>query len=581
MINDDWYLKRFLLATNRDVDAAFKMLDETMRWRNDMYISQIRDYHFPFEFYRIGGLFPYETDKQGNLVMYMRIKMHHKVPELEEPIKGFIVHNFNKTEKLCKGQGFVIVFDLTGLGYSNVDIPFLSFLITFGRNHFPGSLVYILVYNLPWVFSAMQKVVFAMLPEEAAGIIKFAKGDEIFKYIDPDHVPDYIPGGTCRRNFRAVAPGSKPILDLVTAYGYTIETYDRLYPQFKKDLDEAEQVLKTRTYDDPPADFFDDPTGIEWTPLPLPSQRVRQPKKRPSSEDGDAVDTFQPLSPPVTDHGGKSPLILLQTGTNKNEEEIFKKCKQSGVSSRGGLSIFPSDILSFSPSTDGSGSNFTCDLDLRNNTSSLMAYNILSTNPKCYRVAPYKGILPPSTSIRVSITNVSINGPGLRDKFRIDSTPVQVTKMSASEFRKLWSQTNKSCITTYKLTTSVAPSDSSDLADSSILTTFSGIHGPQSIEYEIDTSGISSSASTKIPAAPLELQVKRLNSRIRNLERKYSRLITILALLFMITFSLLSILVVENACGLNSILPSYVSSNIPIEAMKDQMCKLARPLASK
>jgi len=27
------------------------------------------------------------------------------VPELDEPTKGFLVHNFNKAEKLAKGQG--------------------------------------------------------------------------------------------------------------------------------------------------------------------------------------------------------------------------------------------------------------------------------------------------------------------------------------------------------------------------------------------------------------------------------------------------------------------------------------------
>lgn len=564
LVSDDWYLKRFLLANNRNVEAAFKMLDDTMRWRNDMYISQIRDYHFPCEFYKIGGLFPYLPDKKGNLVVYMRVKMHHKCAELDEPIKGFLVHTFNKAEKLCKGQGFALVFDLTGLSYSNVDLPFLSFLITFGGKHFPGSLVYILVYNLPWLFSAMQKVVFAMLPEEATGIIKFAKGDQIFNYIDAENVPDYIPGGECKRNFRSVAPGSKPILDLVTAYGYTQETYDRLYPEFKKDLDESEEVLSTRIYEEPPPGYFDDPTGVEWAPLPLPSKRVRTPKKRPIEDE--VIDKFEPLSPPVVDVGAKRPFV------GGNDDEIFKKVKMPLSS---GLSIFPSDVLSFSQVPEGG--NYSCDLDLRNNTSSLMAYNILSTNPKCYRVAPYKGILPPSTSIRVTIVNVSINGPGLRDKFRVDSTPVDVAKMSATEFRKLWSQSKRQSITTYKLTTSVSPSDSSDLADSSILTTFSGIHGPQSImsEYDIDTSGISSSASVK--PLPIDAQVKRLNLRIRNLEKKYSRLITITAFLFMVAFALLSIIVIENTCGLNTIIPSYVSSNVPLDVIKDQVCKLAQP----
>lgn len=81
LIQDDWWIKRFLLAKNRNVDKALEALINTMKWRNDFYVSETRDFHFPIEFYKIGALFVFERDLEGRPVLYMRIRMHKKVRE--------------------------------------------------------------------------------------------------------------------------------------------------------------------------------------------------------------------------------------------------------------------------------------------------------------------------------------------------------------------------------------------------------------------------------------------------------------------------------------------------------------------
>ena len=474
LINDDWYLKRFLLARNRNVDQAFAMLDETMRWRNDMYISQVRDYHFPSEFYAIGALFIYEPDRQGNLVLYMRIRMHHKTAELDEPAKGFLVHNFNKAEKLSQGNGFAIVFDLSGAGYSNLDFPFLTFLINFGRNHFPGSLAYILVYNLPWVLSTFQKMVFAMLPPEASGMIKFASGSEIFKYIAPENTPDYIEGGTCGRNYRKVAPGSKPILDLVMHYGYSQADYDRIYPAFKRDLEAAETAQASREYIDPPDDFFDSIEGVEITPLPLPSRRIRTPKQRPPEDEN-----YTP--------------------------EMRRLDKQATRST-----VDRESYLTISPSSDNivfyyDGSCYSAEIDIKNQTSGYLAFKILSTSPHKYAVSPFKGIILANSIIRVSIVLRShdLSGkkrspsaselmPSFKDKFLCVATPITTANMPANEFNSLWNRSEENkVILSYKL------------------------------RSRIGFTAASENECNEITAYDL---VKQLDGRVRKMQRKQSQL---------------------------------------------------------
>ncbi len=63
-------------------ENAFQMLTESMKWRKDFGISQIRDNYFPYEFYACGALFPYCKDKQGCHTLYLRIKMVKKIPEM-------------------------------------------------------------------------------------------------------------------------------------------------------------------------------------------------------------------------------------------------------------------------------------------------------------------------------------------------------------------------------------------------------------------------------------------------------------------------------------------------------------------
>lgn len=254
---DDWYVKRFLLARRRNVDDAFEMLKATMKWRKELELPTIKDWRFPTEFYKIGGLFPYEKDLQGNAVVYMRICFHRKIPELEEATRRFVMHVFNKVDKHTNGNGFALVFDLTNAGYSNVDWDFLKFLINSGQSYFPVGLKYILVYNIPWMLNAFRKLAFSILSEEMLGMLKFANDVEILKYISKENLPDYM-GGTCKRNYRAVPKGARSVQEVAIEYGYTKEDISRIMPNYKKLLEEADNALSKGNFQDP-VDYFDDP----------------------------------------------------------------------------------------------------------------------------------------------------------------------------------------------------------------------------------------------------------------------------------------------------------------------------------
>ena len=68
---------------------------------------------------------------------------------------------------------------------------------------------YVIVYDLPWLLSAVQKMVFAMIPEEAKRQIFFKTKKNISQLIPKCKLPDYM-GGHCKTNYRAVPEGCLP-----------------------------------------------------------------------------------------------------------------------------------------------------------------------------------------------------------------------------------------------------------------------------------------------------------------------------------------------------------------------------------
>lgn len=102
---DQWFLQRFLLRQKLDVEAAFNMMRKALRFRNESLSHSIKRQDFPVEFYRTAGLFPYEEDRKGNKMLYIRVKVHRKIHEINLVLQAFLYHNINYCDELAKGRG--------------------------------------------------------------------------------------------------------------------------------------------------------------------------------------------------------------------------------------------------------------------------------------------------------------------------------------------------------------------------------------------------------------------------------------------------------------------------------------------
>lgn len=237
MLSDDWTVSRFLLRRRLDPKRTAKLMEECGKFRKQFKMSEIQLWEFPIEFHKAGGLFKYAKDRVGNITVYMRVKMYRRVPEISDVFKAFILCVLEEADMANNGRGVAVIFDLSGCGLQNVDLGFLSWLLSSFRNYCPKGVSYILVYNLPWILNATCKMAMSWMSASNRRSLRFCYGDEIENFIAIENLPDYL-GGTCGINYKAVPEGSLPATEVCDRLDMTREQALKIRELFKEYLDE-------------------------------------------------------------------------------------------------------------------------------------------------------------------------------------------------------------------------------------------------------------------------------------------------------------------------------------------------------
>ncbi|KAF7494368.1 Motile sperm domain-containing protein 2 [Sarcoptes scabiei] len=236
-IDDDWCVERFLRRC-RTVKDSSEMLINTLKWVHDLELFRLKDSDFPEEFFKIGAIFCSANDRKGNGVVFLRIRLHRKVKELERKIKQFIIYQIIKMDLKTNGNGMAIVFDCKGAGFASLDMDMIWFLVSSLLNHFPYGMDYILVHELPWIFQSAWGIVKGWLPAETRKRIKFASTDQLLEYFDRANLPKYL-GGTCDLNYHHVPKGCLSAIEYGERAGLTPKEVNRILKIFQPLIDEA------------------------------------------------------------------------------------------------------------------------------------------------------------------------------------------------------------------------------------------------------------------------------------------------------------------------------------------------------
>jgi len=216
----DHTVRRYLESRKCDIDEAFKMMVNSMKWRKTLGVKSLNEDSFPREYYQIGGVFTYGKDLNGSQMIILRVKVNKKISEWADLLKKYIVFLIEREDlryAAKENNGVCVVFDCNGAGVSNVDIDLLSFIVQTLRDYYPTLLKSVLVHELPWILQYVFKLVQTWLPKEHQKLLHLISKKELQDYVAAEELPDFM-GGNNSLSYRIVpknAPTAQEIADKV------------------------------------------------------------------------------------------------------------------------------------------------------------------------------------------------------------------------------------------------------------------------------------------------------------------------------------------------------------------------------
>jgi len=181
------YFKHVFDHPGSQVEAATKMIMNTLKWRKEFGAGLIAESDFPSTMLEKGSLFSHNRDKDGRKLLIFCVGKHFKGMEKMEDMKKFFVYFLERLNREEKGEQITVMFDCKGAGLKNMDMEFVQFLIGCMKEYYPDPLNYILVFEMPWVLNAAFKIIKGWLPAAAVKKIKFLTKSNMGEYLTEEN----------------------------------------------------------------------------------------------------------------------------------------------------------------------------------------------------------------------------------------------------------------------------------------------------------------------------------------------------------------------------------------------------------
>jgi len=196
LLSDEPIILRFLRARKFDVDQAFEMLYNMLKFRSEFQsigVNVLNPSMCENEL-KTGKSFFYSYDKEGRPVCYIRTALHDpsQTDSLENQRYCVLMMEYGKKLLTPPGETVTIVFDMTNAAIKNLDLKSVQFMVATLQSYYPESLGRILVYNATWIVNGVWKIVRPWLDPVTAAKVSFIKQEEFTNFIPAENLPtDY------------------------------------------------------------------------------------------------------------------------------------------------------------------------------------------------------------------------------------------------------------------------------------------------------------------------------------------------------------------------------------------------------
>lgn len=240
----DWWTLRFIKWNRGNEEKALRHMLSAFKWRKSFGMLDRTISDLPIEFAKAAAIFPHGTDYKGRHMIYIRVKVYRKISQLNLFFQQFVAGIVQHVDKEAGSKGFVILFDVTGMGLVNIDFDFLKFLIQLLQSYFPYGLRYAICYNVPRFLRPMWSMA-KMFLGSAEKTFRFCDEEELKQYVPAEYLLRYM-GGESDIDFTDFEEtrNCPSVHDLAEKFGFTpaeVAKYEKL---FEPNLLEAQILAK-------------------------------------------------------------------------------------------------------------------------------------------------------------------------------------------------------------------------------------------------------------------------------------------------------------------------------------------------
>ncbi|XP_047475376.1 motile sperm domain-containing protein 2-like [Penaeus chinensis] len=183
---DDKYIRRFLMHHDNDQKLSLEMVMDTLKWRQEMQCNTIVKESIQADFFDKGAMYIHNRDKDGCKMLVFAVRFHQKGVLDMDQLKKFLIYWLERLEREEQGEWITVFFDMCDTGMKNMDMEFIQYMINLFKNYYPWFLNYIIVFEMPWLLSAMWKIIKTWLPPKSIEKIKFVDKKSLKEFVEPD-----------------------------------------------------------------------------------------------------------------------------------------------------------------------------------------------------------------------------------------------------------------------------------------------------------------------------------------------------------------------------------------------------------
>ncbi|CAB3401435.1 unnamed protein product [Caenorhabditis bovis] len=182
--NEDWWLNQFLYTVDYDVDIAYAIVLECLKWRKSFDVERISLLQLkPLLDNQL--MYLHGKDLQNRYMLWINMKHYRNGDDNFERLFCFWLERHYMENRGT--QPMTLFIDMSGTGLKNMSFDAMKFIIHSNRYYYPNAIESILVFDNPSILNASWKVIGSWL--DSSSNIR----NDLLTFVTKASVSHYVP----------------------------------------------------------------------------------------------------------------------------------------------------------------------------------------------------------------------------------------------------------------------------------------------------------------------------------------------------------------------------------------------------